>query len=186
MAAQHRRPGSPGVYPPAHLGSPQGPSTNGQKCYSPSMGVVARARVISAFQSTRLHQGLKDENGMAPAVDKAPGHTTVSTSTSHRRPLWSAGSSCCRMCVRVSRLESVYVMVSETSNDMACSSDREQDIWFQLPSPPSWRYLPSIAQAGMGICESSGRPNNPAYLHELTNEIRARSACIRQAPWAPQ
>jgi hypothetical protein len=61
---------------------------------------------------------------MAPAVDKAPGHTTVfSTSTSHRRPLWSAGSSCCRMCVRVSRLESVYVMVSETSNDMACPSD---------------------------------------------------------------
>lgn len=161
-------------------------STNGQKCYSPSMGVVARARVISAFQSTRLHQGLKDENGMAPAVDKAPGHTTVSTSTSHRRPLWSAGSSCSRVCVRVSRLSSVYVMVSETSNDMACSSDREQDIWFQLPSPPSWRYLPSIAQAGMGICESSGRPNNPAYLHELTNEIRARSACIRQAPWAPQ
>jgi hypothetical protein len=59
---------------------------------------------------------VKDESGMAPAVDKTPGHTTVSTSTSNRRPLWSVGFSCCRMCVRVSRLESVYVMVSETSS----------------------------------------------------------------------
>jgi hypothetical protein len=32
------------------------------------------------------------------------------------------------------------------------------------------------------------RPNDDTayYLHDLTNENRARSACIRQAPWAPQ
>jgi len=145
MAAQHRRPGSPGVYPPAHLGSPQGPSIHQRtKVLFPQHGVVARARVISAFQSTRLHQGLRMRVEWRPRSTRrlATRRSPPALVTVDRCGQQASRAAGCASECRDSRVYMSWCL--RPVHDMACSSDREHVIWLQLPYLPSWRCLPSV------------------------------------------
>jgi len=76
------------------------------------------------FSALAWHPGLKDESGMAPAVDMAPGHTTDSTSTlvtvdrCGLAEVWSAGFWCASEC-RDSRESTCHRLLSETGNDIS-------------------------------------------------------------------